>query len=175
MKYVIIEFDKYLASQNLRFEAIIIGGAALNILDITTRKTKDVDCLDPEIPQEIKMASKQFAEKRSDLFLDINWLNNGPTSLKTDLPSDWRKRLAPLYIGKAIHFQVLGRPDLLKSKLFAYCDRMTPDFEDLKQIKPTPEEMNDAIDWVKKRDSNLDWPAHVDKAFAVLKKALGYE
>lgn len=175
MKDVIIEFDKYLESQNLNFAAVIIGGAALNILDISSRKTRDVDCLDPEIPEKIKIASKEFATKRLDFALDISWLNNGPQSLKTDLPKGWRNRVQPLYHGRALFLQVLGRDDLLKSKLFAYCDRTTPEFEDLRNLKPTVDELKTAINWVKERDSNPKWLSHVETAFAILGKALGYE
>ncbi len=175
MKNVIIEFDKYLVGRGLSFEAVIIGGAALNILDISSRKTRDVDCLDPEIPEEIKAASKEFAIKRTNLALDINWLNNGPQTLKTDLPKGWRHRLQPLYQGQALHLQALGRDDLLKSKLFAYCDRTTPDFEDLQNLKPTVDELKNSISWVKDRDTNPRWPSHVEKAFAILGKSLGYE
>ncbi len=175
MKDVIIEFDKYLESRSLKFAAIIIGGAALNILDISSRKTKDVDCLDPEIPEEIKTASREFSTKRSDLALDINWLNNGPQTLKTDLPKGWRNRTQPLYHGQALHLHALGRDDLLKSKLFAYCDRTTPDFEDLRNLKPTIDELKNAISWVMERDTNPGWPTHVEKAFMILGKALGYE
>jgi len=175
MKKVILEFDKYLTSKALNFEAIIIGGAALNILDISSRKTKDVDCLDPTIPKEIKNASKEFAKQRIDLEIGIDWLNNGPESLKTDLPNGWRLRTRPLYKGQALHLDVLGRSDLLKSKFFAYCDRTVPDFEDLKNLKPTIQELLEGIDWVKERDANPNWPLHVEKSFAVLKKALRYE
>ncbi len=175
MKHVIIEFDKFLKSQGLKFETVIIGGAALNIMDVSHRKTKDVDCLDPEIPTEIKTASEHFAIQRSDLKLDKNWLNNGPVNLKTDLPKGWRLRTRLLYKGKAIHLDVLGRDDLLKSKLFAYCDRTTPDFEDLKILKPTSEELDLAITWVQERDLHPNWPTHVEKAFQVLRGALGYD
>lgn len=175
MKDIVAEFDKYLESRNLKFAAVIIGGAALNILNISSRKTKDVDCLDPEIPEEIKKASQEFARKRSDLAIDVNWLNNGPQTLKTDLPKGWQNRVQPLYYGQALHLQVLGRDDLLKSKLFAYCDRTTPDFEDLQNLKPTFDELRYAITWVKERDTNPVWPTHVETAFKILSKALGYE
>jgi hypothetical protein len=36
MKPVIESFDNYLNSKRLKFEAIIIGGAALNIMDVTS-------------------------------------------------------------------------------------------------------------------------------------------
>lgn len=169
-----MEFDRFLSRQNLNFEAIIIGGAALNILDISSRKTKDVDCLDPLIPQDIKIASQKFAADRPDLELDLNWLNNGPQTLKSDLPSGWRNRLQPMYQGKAIQLQGLGREDLLKSKLYAYCDRTTPDFEDLKILKPTVDELKASIEWVKDRDTNSNWAAHVEKAFKFLERSLGY-
>lgn len=175
MKMIIIEFDKFLITKSLSFEAVIIGGAALNILDISSRKTKDVDCLDPKIPNTIKKASQEFAVQRTDLELDVNWLNNGPETLKTDLPDGWRLRTKPLYKGQAVNLDVLGREDLLKSKLFAYCDRTTPDFEDLINLKPTVHELKDAIDWVKCRDAHQAWPSHVEKAFLVLSKALLYE
>ncbi|OFZ31112.1 MAG: hypothetical protein A2622_00475 [Bdellovibrionales bacterium RIFCSPHIGHO2_01_FULL_40_29] len=175
MKAIIIEFDKFLSEKNLNFKAVIIGGAALNILDISSRKTKDVDCLDPEIPQEIIFAAKDFAEKFTNLELDHSWLNNGPKTLKKDLPNGWRNRIQPIFRGQSITLDVLGREDFLKSKLFAYCDRLTPDFEDLKDLRPTVFELNDAIDWVKKRDSNSNWPQHVEKSFSVLKKALGHD
>ncbi len=175
MKTVIFEFDKFLESEGLFFEAVVIGGAALNILDISSRKTRDVDCLDPEIPEEIKEASKKFAILRTDLELDQNWLNNGPQTLKNDLPKNWRLRLDIMYSGTAIKLSVLGRSDLLKSKLFAYCDRTTPDFEDLKKMRPTAVELSESIEWVQYLDGNPGWPAHVEKAFQVLRKALGYE
>lgn len=87
MKQVIARFDSYLSYLGLDFEAIIIGGAALNIMDIITRETKDVDFLDPEIPEKIKKASVDFALKNPDLKLAVHeWINNGPKSLTRDLP-----------------------------------------------------------------------------------------
>ncbi len=175
MKDVIKAFDQYLKSQSLKFEAVVIGGGALIIMDVVDRKTKDIDCLDPEIPKEVKEASKAFAKLRREFLLDDNWLNNGPVTLKRELPADWRNHLQDLYVGEAIHLTCLGRADLIKSKLFAYCDRTNPDFEDLLKIKPTAKELEDSLEWVRFRDGNPGWPAHVDLAFSVLKKALKYE
>lgn len=174
MKDVIAAFDGFLEKRHLSFEAILIGGAVLNILDISSRKTKDVDCLDPDLDPEIKSASEIFADERDDLGLDKNWLNNGPKTLKTDLPQGWRNRIRPLYKGNSLTLFTLGREDFLKSKLYAYCDRTTPDFEDLKDLKPTEKELSDAIHWVQQRDAHANWPTHVDKAFGILRKALGY-
>ncbi len=43
-------FDQYLSIRGLRFEAVAIGGAALNLLGVVSRQTKDCDILFPEIP-----------------------------------------------------------------------------------------------------------------------------
>ena len=39
---IIASFDIYLAEQSLNFEAIVVGGAALALLGIITRTTRDV-------------------------------------------------------------------------------------------------------------------------------------
>jgi hypothetical protein len=166
------EFDKYLEKKGLFFKGTIIGGAALLILEISERQTKDVDCLSPQIPPEIKEASREFANEHSSLKLDPDWLNNGPQTLLDNLPKDWRTRLSPLFLGSSLNLTTLGRPDLLKTKLFAFCDRTDPDFSDLLRLKPTEEELNDSIDWVKKCDANPGWPAHVENMFNNLKEAL---
>jgi hypothetical protein len=54
MKDVLKAFDSFLASEGLRFEAVIIGGAALIVLEVVDRQTKDVDCLDPVIDARLK-------------------------------------------------------------------------------------------------------------------------
>lgn len=166
------EFDKYLGEKGLVFEGTIIGGAALLVLQITDRQTKDVDCIYPPIPPEIKKASEDFADENDGLKIDSDWLNNGPQSILDNLPLDWGTRLRPLFNGKNLKLTTLGRPDLLKTKLFAFCDRTDPDFGDLIQLKPTEAELNDSIDWVKKCDANPSWPNHVEKMFNYLKEAL---
>lgn len=153
----------------------MIGGGALIILDIIDRKTRDIDCLDPDIPTEIKNASRDFAAQHREFLLDPDWLNNGPETLKMDLPKDWQSRTQNLFSGKAVVLTSLGRDDVLKSKLFASCDRTNPDFDDLLLMKPSRSELIESIEWVKLRDVNPQWPRHVDRAFAVLAKALHHE
>jgi hypothetical protein len=73
---VIKKFDLYLHKNNMTFEAVVIGGAALSILGIISRQTQDVDVLDPEIPSDIIEAAKLFAsaEVIADTSLKENWL-----------------------------------------------------------------------------------------------------
>ncbi|MGH1467614.1 MAG: DUF6036 family nucleotidyltransferase [Bdellovibrionales bacterium] len=168
----IIEFDEFLSRKGLNFEGVIIGGAALLILKISDRQTRDVDCLYPEIPDEIKQASIDFSRDSKTVQVEEDWLNNGPSSLVKSLPQGWEKRLQPLFKGKALSLNTLGRADLLKTKLFAYCDRTDPDFSDLLKLKPTAKEILDSSTWVKNCDANLQWPEHVEKMFNLLKEAL---
>lgn len=80
-------FDQYLSIRGLRFEAVAIGGAALNLLGAVSRPTKDCDILSPEIPEEIGEASRAFAVEirtQGEVFRD-DWLNNGPASLADQL------------------------------------------------------------------------------------------
>ncbi|MCG5055450.1 MAG: hypothetical protein KA712_20990 [Myxococcales bacterium] len=48
-----------------------------------------------------------------------DWLNNGPMQLSDVLPTGWRERVQPIFQGQVLALSTLGRPDLLKSKLFA--------------------------------------------------------
>lgn len=168
----ILEFDLFLASKKLSFEGVVIGGAALLVLEISDRQTRDVDCLYPKIPDEVKQASRDFSKESKKVQVEEDWFNNGPSSLVKTLPPKWQERLQPLFNGKALKLKTLGRPDLLKTKLFAYCDRTDPDFADLLKLKPTAEEILKSTPWVKGCDANPQWPEHVEKMFALLQKAL---
>lgn len=174
-KEIILEFDQYLTCRKLQFNAVVIGGAALSILGVIARETQDCDVLDPEIPKDIEQAAKDFsrAYNNSGSSLRENWLNNGPVALKQILPSGWRFRLEVLYQGAALSLYTLGRSDLLKTKLFAYCDR-GQDFGDCVAMQPLQEELSDALPWLKVQDTNPQWPAHVDSMISKLATRLGY-
>ena len=175
-KDTIAQFDRYLAQRNLRLEAVVIGGAALGLLDIVTRQTRDCDILPPELPEEILDASKEFAaDMRSrQVPLRDDWLNNGPTDVAALLPRGWQARLQPAFGGDAVILQTLGRSDLLKTKLFAYCDRGT-DLADCLAFKPTAAELKKALAWLQKQDAHPDWPRHVEDSLRYLAERLGHE
>ncbi len=168
------KFDEYLSQRKVNFEAIVIGGAALNIMGVIARDTVDVDCLDPKLTQEVLTYAAEFRKAFPELRLTEKWINNGPESLIRDLPSGWRKGLVTIFQGKATHFQTLSRLDLLRTKLFAFCDR-DQDLQDCLALRPTLNELSACLEWVTERDGNPDWPENVQKHFALLKKRLGYE
>ena len=171
---ILEEFDLFLSEKGLSFHCIVVGAAPLILLDIIDRGTKDCDVLDPTIPDEVKRASVEFAKRKSDEGHDLpeNWFNNGPASLKEILPEGWRAGTRVVYEGKALTLLTLGRMDLLRAKLFGYCDRGT-DLDDCVALRPTREELEEVIEWVKEQDTNPMWPKHVEEQFRFLDERLG--
>src|SRR5215467_13020296 len=132
-------FDHYLAERRFRFDGVVIGGAALNLLGVVSRLTKDCDILTPEIPKEIADESRAFAlqvRARGGTLQD-DWLNNGPAALRSQLLPGWHDRLQTAFAGQAITLHALGRQDLLCVKVFALCDRGL-DLGDCIALAPSP-------------------------------------
>ncbi len=168
-------FDLALQKAGLRLDAVIVGGAALNLLGTVARPTKDCDVVSPLLAAPILAAARAFAAARraAGEELDDDWLNNGPTGLRDVLPSDWAKRVVPVFTGRAIALHTLGRSDLLKTKLFALCDRGL-DIGDCVAMAPSVEELQEAAPWLELQDGNEHWPAHVREVLDDLAKRLGH-
>jgi hypothetical protein len=168
-------FDRHLLTLELRFEGVVIGGSALGLLGIIERPTRDVDILAPELPPAIAAAARDFARGQREGGVDLldDWLNNGPMQLSDVLPSAWRERVQRIFEGSAVTLSTLGRPDLLKTKLFALCDRGT-DLADCVALGPTAEELKESLPWLALQDANELWPAHVEATLADLSRRLGH-
>ncbi len=175
MRDVLEAFDRFLGQRKPPFEGIVIGGAALILLGIIQRDTMDVDILDPALPEDLRDAAVRFAKRYrgAPLPLKEDWLNNGPMSLRKDLPEGWRERTAPLFDGKNLRLRTLGRSDLLRAKLFAYCDRQE-DFLDCVAMAPTKKELQELLPWLQERDANELWPEHVRRSLKALAEKLGH-
>ncbi len=168
-------FDIFLAERGLRLDAVVVGGTALGLLGVVSRQTRDCDILYPELPGAIQDASKQFAAARrayGEVLAD-DWLNNGPAALANDLPLGWLEHLQVAFAGRAITLRSLGRLDLLRSKLFALCDRGI-DLQDCVALAPTDDELTLITPWLAERDANPDWPAHVADTLDDLRRRLGH-
>lgn len=168
-------FDRHLARLGLRFEGVVIGGSALVLMGVVSRLTRDVEVLAPAVPEAIAAAARDFAKQQRQAGNDIidDWLNNGPVQLGDVLPAGWRERVEPLFKGEAIVFSTLGRPDLLKSKLFALADRGT-DLDDCLALEPMADELAECLPWLEQQDGNELWPAHVRQTVANLGRRLGH-
>jgi hypothetical protein len=129
----------------------------------------------PHLPRAVSEAALAFAdeERRAGRPLSDGWLNNGPESLARELPSGWETRTQRAFAGVALTLLTLGRADLLKSKLYALCDRGT-DVLDCVALTPTGAELDEALPWVSERDGNELWPEHVRLTLDDLRRRLGH-
>jgi len=152
-----------------------LGGSALALLDVITRETRDFGILAPALNVELQAAARSFAalQRGAGVAIGDDWLNNGPMQLGDVLPPGWRLRVRLAYAGAAVRLDTLGQADLLKTKLFALCDRGT-DLADCLALAPTAAELLEALPSVAWQDANPDWPAHVAATLADLQRRLGH-
>ena len=61
VRETIAGFDLFLFGRDLSLEAVVIGGAALNLLGVVSRRTKDCDVLDPELPSPVIQTAHDYA------------------------------------------------------------------------------------------------------------------
>ena len=174
-KTTLQSFDGFFAARGLAWEATILGGAALFLLDVVERATHDVDVMDPAIPEAIGGAALAFAEecRRAGLPMRENWLNADAMPVGALLPLGWQSRLQPAFEGKALRLESIGRADLLRTKLFAACDRGT-DISDCVALRPGPEALAEAASWVALQDAHPGWPNHVAATVSDLARRLGH-
>lgn len=147
-------------------ELVVIGGAALNVLNIRIRPTKDVDVVAiaegrlgaetrlvkcEELPPPLISAVATVAEI---LGLEPGWLNAGPTKLLDwGLPPGFDARLSPREYGSRLTVLLPSREDLICLKVYAAADlgpgRHT---EDLRALEPTRDELIAGVRWARSQD-----------------------
>ena len=166
-----------------RVQIVVCGGSALILTGMVPRTTKDVDVValirsgalisPAPLPSALCQAAQEVAE---DLALDPNWLNNGPSSgegglFQMGLPDGFVDRLTSEPHGERLVVHFIGRLDQIHFKLYASVDRGGYHIEDLRSLKPTPDELEAAGRWCMTHDVS-------DGFSMVLKrmlKELGYE
>ena len=176
-KKLLPEFDDFLHHKGMRFKAVVIGSGALTIMGFLQRQTVDIDVLDPKIPDKILRLAEEFRfqKEKEGVYLIKNWINNGPDKLLLHLPKNWSSRTQPFFNGKALIFVTLGRSDLLKDKLWGFCDLREQDRSVIFALKPSHGELLEAVKWVKSQEAHPSWPDHVASKVKELCGDLGYE
>jgi hypothetical protein len=161
-------FDAFLLARGLRLDAVVIGGAALALLGIISRETRDCDVMVPTLAPEVLDAARGFAA-------DVRRSGGVLRDVAKTLPLGWEGRVREaLFVGTAITLRTLGRADLLKTKLFALCGR-GQDIGDCIALAPTVDELREALPWLADQDGNELWPAHARSTLADLARRLGHE
>ena len=176
-KELLPKFDQFLHQRNVKFEAVVIGSSALTIIGFIQRQTIDIDVLDPKIPDKILKLADEFRTllKKEGIYLIESWINNGPDKLKKNLPKNWNMRTQLFFSGKAIKFFTLGKSDLLKDKLWGFCDLREQDRSVILALKPSKNELLEASQWVQDQEAHIKWPAHVHSRVMELFRDLDYE
>ena len=158
--------DQKLQKLSIEREIYICGGAALILLKVSSRATMDVDVLTPRIDRTLANIAIEISH---ELGLSEQWLNNGPEDLRTHLDKDWEGRCSIVFKGSALTVHALHRLDLIKTKLWAACDRHE-DIPDLLSLNPTDAELLEAKHWVLKCHTSEIWPKLVKACLQDLKQ-----
>lgn len=153
-------------------EIAVCGGAALRVLRLVDRTTRDVDvlaiaCRDsvgeltliPADPFPLALAEAVAVVAR-DMGLTKDWLNPGPTGLLTEgLPVGLIGRLCPKRYGSGLVVHFVGRFDQICLKLYAVVNGgAARHLEDLGTLKPSDDEMEEAARWCLTQDASEQFP-----------------
>lgn len=185
LRRLLSALGELLESKGISVRILIVGGASLNLAGwIPPRSTDDVDVLarlDEEagaLANPDSLPTAFFEAVRTvarDFDLPENWLN-------TEVALQWETGLPPRAdegirwesFG-SLHVGLAGRQTMVTLKLFAVGDRGVDSvhFQDLVALEPSPEELQEARDWVVDQDLNPGWPGHVDEVIEDVERALG--
>lgn len=175
-----------LASSGERIGIVVLGGAALNLLGVIARATRDVDIVAlarrgpssrlerPEpLPPALISAISRVAR---DLALSPDWLNAvAGSQWDTGLPRGLRTRLHWRRYG-GLDVGIVGRRDLVFFKLYASADATGPasvHVQDLLALDPTDEELGAAARWVRTQDPSPTIATAVEAVTAYVRSARG--
>ena len=143
------------------YELVVVGGAAMSVLGIGVRATKDIDVLglrEPfavtkykPLPDPLIAAVAAVADA---LQLDADWLNARPADLLDHgLPEGFEGRLTVARFGPRLAVWYPSREDLICLKTYAAADlgpgRHT---EDLQALHPSCEELLAGARWAQSQD-----------------------
>ena len=159
---------------------VIIGGAALSLLGIVDRTTRDIDIVavsNPDDPRQLSRPPQPLPEALTraiaavavDFGLPPNWLNSEPAGQwDLGLPLGFAERVQWRRYG-ALQVGVSDRVDLIRFKLEAAADQPdanTRHFRDLLSLKPTRDELSEALEWVKEKNAGGHYHHIVDQVVA---------
>lgn len=165
---VFAALGELLAAEGMEFGIVVLGGAALNLLGIVERTTRDVDVLaitsstlgdgllsltPPEpLPEPLKRAIDRVAR---DFRLPEDWVDTTMgLQLQTGLPPGLERRIHWSRYGGLV-VGLVDRYDLIYFKLYAAADSGGPasvHYQDLIALRPSSIELQEAATWVRKQD-----------------------
>jgi hypothetical protein len=178
LRHLLTRLGELLAADGESVAIVIVGGAALNLRGVVSRRTADVDVIavgrgtggrapeavevPTDLPHDLAVAAARLAR---DLGLPPDWINatvgdHGRLVLPPGFLErvEWQ-RLGGLWLGLA------GRWDLVALKLHAAVDTdiRSRHFADLVSLAPTRAELERAAAWVRTRDAGEGFSAMLDQ------------
>jgi hypothetical protein len=168
------------------FRIAVCGGAGLIACSLVSRQTtRDVDVValineqglavspDP-LPPDLLRAAERVGR---DHDLPPNWLNNGPSRepgglFQLGLPAGFATRLSRRDFGPNLTVFFVGRFDQICFKVYAAVDQGAGrHVDDLRDLHPTPEELETAARWAMTHDPSEGFRTVLTSMF----RQLGYE
>lgn len=150
-----------LDERGLHYELLAIGGAALQLLGLIARATRDIDIVarveaGSPLPLESLPAplDAAVADTARVLRLPREWFNTGPRSLMgLGLPPGSLGRAHRRQWGGLV-LHLADRRDQICFKLYAAVDQgpRSKHFEDLRRLRPTIAELTAAAAWARSHD-----------------------
>ncbi len=178
IRSLLARLGELLEARGSRAALVIVGGAALSLLQVVSRRTVDVDVLAVgvvppdgppvavEVPETLPPAVREAAARLSrDLGIPADWLNPVVTEGgKLSLPPGFAERVQWERLG-GLWLGVAGRRDLIALKLHAAVDTdvRSRHFADLLALAPTGGELDAAAAWVRTRDAGPGFGALLDQ------------
>jgi hypothetical protein len=160
----------------------VLGGTALLLREVVTRTTRDVDVLGlreegrwlplHELPPALAEAVRDVARVYGE---DADWLNAKPSGLlAAGMPAGWEARLADREFGAGLLVSLLGREDLVATKLYALNDQSPTSKHagDLLALSPSPDELAAAAAWCRSHDPSPAFADQLEQALAWLRERL---
>lgn len=148
----------------------VCGGAALMMLGLVDRTTKDIDLVEPrKLPKEFGQAADIVAREYG---LPGNWINQGPKELaEMGLPPHFDDRAVVRKYGRRLTARIASRLDQIFFKIYAAVDRGGYHADDLKKLNPSQGELKAGATWCMTHDVS---PGFKEILTDMLEK-LGYE
>lgn len=153
------EIDRCLKKLGQAYDALggppltlqICGGAALAVLGLVDRTTRDIDLAGPtKLPPEF---DRSVAIVARELCLPPDWINQGPVELsKMGLPDGFDQRATARAYGPRIVARFASRIDQIYFKVYAAADRGGYHVDDLMALAPATDEIVDAARWCMTHD-----------------------
>lgn len=175
------QLGELLQAQGKAGAIVVVGGAALSLRGVVSRATIDIDVIavSPEgrplppdtlaVPTELPEVLQRAVDRMTrDLDLPTGWMNTTVTCGGTlRLPPGFVERVEwkeyqGLWVG------IAGRIDLIALKLHAAVDTdvRSRHTNDLLPLRPTPEELTSAGEWVRRQDAGPEFQQLVSQVIA---------